>query len=164
MMSKRRGRDRFYIALAVAATVLTPHMLGVSERLTARLLVVGLRAAGLKAVRQPTATQVESASGRYTVGPECTPTVLSLCGIAVLWFARQPPRQYLLTCLIFMAVATCVIIGSDVLSVCLHQRGMTWAWAHFPTAIVAYTISLGGCLAFAEIRQHVLRVKAARAA
>lgn len=90
----------------------------------------------------------------YVIEWFCTPVVLSLCSMTLLWFARQRPREYLVTCVVVVQIATILVLGGTIGSIWLHSRGVSWIVAHYPQAITVYTCCLVACVFFAESWQQ----------
>ncbi|UCC31407.1 MAG: hypothetical protein JSU86_03850 [Phycisphaerales bacterium] len=151
--SSRGGVARLSAAFAVSSLTAIPWFVGVSESYSTWAILTGLKMSAASDAHLLGATSFVVGHEGYEVDFWCTPSVLPLCGIALLWFAQQRPLAYLLTCVGFTVLSGMLIFGSTVLSIHLHQRGVDWVWAHYPGAILVYSSSLVGCLIFAEIRQ-----------
>lgn len=145
---------RVFAPVAFALAMLMPRALGVDETLTARAVVGALRAAGFARAERATPTIVGLGSARYEICFRCTPATLCICGAALLWFARQSLRQYILTALAFSLGASVVVIGSIAASIGLHQAGVDWARAHFPLTSACYAGCLTACFAFSQVRRR----------
>ena len=125
---------------AIAAGVLAGAMgvlelSGASEVCIAQAGARVLKILGLKDVEYEATACFYVGEQGYEVIWSCTPTVLSICGLSLLWFARQPVLRYCSTCLLFLLVVTILILVNLITSVRLHLSGMSWVTAHYPGAI-----------------------------
>ena len=136
--------------------VLVPWILGISEEVSAEVIAATLRVSGIQGVHFVAPAVFVVRDSAYEIEFWCTPSILPLCGIVLLWFARQRPLIYLLTSAGFTVLSGVLVFGNTVLSIHAHQRGVDWLWAHFPGAILVYSGLLLGCIAFAEFCQRAI--------
>lgn len=153
---------RLFVAMALVCALLIPWALGLSEEWSTKAIVSGLRATGFDDCHLVAPVRFIAGHHGYEVDFWCTPSILPICGIALLWFARQRAWVYLLTCTVFTVSAALLVFGNTVVSAHLRERGVDWVWAHYPGAILVYGGLLLGCIAYAEVRQRAVRRKRSR--
>ncbi len=151
---------RLAVGFTTSSLVFVPWLLGSSEAYSARIIIFFLKVSGFVEVLTLDETLFVIGQKGYQIDFWCTPSVLPLCGIALLWFAQQRVWTYLATCIAFTISSALLIFASTVASIHLHQGGMDWTWAHYPGAILVYTGTLIWCGVFAEVRQRKLRQNA----
>jgi len=135
----RGSMRRLAVALSVGVSILGLSLCHVPERLSAAVIVECLCAVGYSHLHFTTATSFCVDGYGYHVGWTCTPCVLLLCGIPLLWFRQQSALRYFVVCTVFCTCASLLIFIGVACSIVIHQCGVSWKWIHYPQLAVIYS-------------------------
>lgn len=137
---------RWIAGLAASGLVFGLAWTGLAQDWTTWLTLLALRASGLDGVRWLGPDLFAVGPQPYAVVLWCTPVALSLCGFALLSFARRSAWAYPAEAAALLLGASVLLTLNTVLSVHLHRAGLPWAWAHYPGLVAVYAVTLGVCL------------------
>lgn len=135
---------RLLLAALLAALWIASSATGLAREATLEASMAGLRATGAESVRRFDLEHFLVGSQPYHVSFGCTPVGISLCLILLLAFSRLAPRPFLAAALLSTALAGPLMAANTVFSVHLHQSGVPWFWAHYPTSLAVYALLLWG--------------------
>jgi len=144
---------RTAVAGLVACFVIALSGLGLDEVWFTRASIVGLSITGIGPVLVSSSTTYFAGSYHYEVEFWCTPTIMTLCGCALLWMGRQRAQAYFLSCIGLAVFSTILLVGNVIVSIHLREWGVDWIWAHYPGYVLVHIVSLWSCVAYVAKRQ-----------